>query len=84
VPKATLEFDLPDEQPEYKAAINGAGFAAVLCELDGEMRACGKYDTAPHREGETDERYNHVQTVTRHWRDRLHALLTDEGLSIWD
>ena len=36
--KATLEFNLPEEQTEHYNAINGSTFRYCLQELDGELR----------------------------------------------
>jgi len=36
--KATLEFNLPDEQADHYTAINGSTFRYCLQELDGELR----------------------------------------------
>ena len=41
--KATLEFNLPDEQTEHYNAINGTTFRYCLQELDGELRNWLKY-----------------------------------------
>ena len=41
--KATIEFNLPEEQTEHYNAINGSTFRYCLQELDGELRNWLKY-----------------------------------------
>lgn len=43
MPKATLEFNLPDEQGEFDAAVNGREALAVLCEVDDRLRSLLKH-----------------------------------------
>ena len=42
--KATLEFDLPDDKYEFKMALLGSTYAAVVVELDQHLRWKVKYD----------------------------------------
>jgi hypothetical protein len=37
--KATLEYDLPDEQDEFEKAVNGGKYAYIIWELDQFLRA---------------------------------------------
>lgn len=41
--KATLEFNLPEEQAEHYCAIKGADMLNVLWELKAELRSMRKY-----------------------------------------
>jgi len=41
--KATLEFNLPEEQAEHYCAIKGADMLNVLWELKAELRSMLKY-----------------------------------------
>jgi hypothetical protein len=41
--KATLEYDLPDEQEEFEKAVNGGKYAYIIWELDQFLRANTKY-----------------------------------------
>jgi hypothetical protein len=41
--KATLEYDLPDEQDEFEKAVNGGKYAYIIWELDHFLRAKTKY-----------------------------------------
>lgn len=36
--KATLEFDLPDERVEHRHAVNATDMAALLWDMDSELR----------------------------------------------
>ena len=72
--KATLEFNLPDDQQEYDLANNGLNFWRVLYELDQELRAKTKYapDDLPQ------DKYDAYQEI----RDMLHELMTDNNVSL--
>jgi hypothetical protein len=60
--KATLEYDLPDEQDEFEKAVNGGKYAYIIWELDHFLRAkpstlltqCLMRFTKPTREQETN------------------------------
>lgn len=43
MPKATLKFDLPDEQWEFDRACQGESSYMILTELDQELRSLIKY-----------------------------------------
>ena len=43
MPIATLEFDLPEEQPEFAAAIQGGTAKLVLWDIDQRCRSIVKY-----------------------------------------
>ena len=45
VPKATLEFSLPDEQDEYRLAIHAHDWRSVVHELDQECRRRLRYES---------------------------------------
>jgi len=55
--KATLEFNLPDEQAEHYCAIKGADMLNVLWELKSELRSMLKYGELP------DAQYEIVQKI---------------------
>jgi len=44
MPKATLEFNLPEEREEYGYAVNGLQYYCVLFELYSWLRSQWKYD----------------------------------------
>lgn len=43
MPIATLEFDLPEEQPEFSAAIQGGTAKLVLWDIDQRLRSLLKH-----------------------------------------
>jgi hypothetical protein len=59
--KATLEFQLPEEEYEYTAAVKGTSSLCVLDELLRELRNAIKYNTGPLCETlEVDEAVNMI------------------------
>jgi D-ribose pyranose/furanose isomerase RbsD len=72
--KATLEFNLPDDQQEYDLANSGMSFWNVLYELDQNLRAKTKYasDDLPQ------DKYDAYQEV----RDMLHELMNENNISL--
>jgi hypothetical protein len=72
--KAILEFNLPEEQYEFRCALNGARWRSVVEDLDNELRSILKYGTAPQESEES------LQQL----RDKLHLFLEEEGLKLHD
>jgi hypothetical protein len=54
--KATLEFNLPQEEAEHYCAIKGADMLNVLWELKAELRAMLKYGELPDTQYEIVEK----------------------------
>lgn len=54
--KATLEFNLPEEQAEHYCAIKGADMLNVLWELKSELRSMRKYGDLPKQQYEIVEK----------------------------
>ena len=54
--KATLEFNLPDDQAEHYCAIKGADMLNVLWELKAELRSMRKYGDLPEQQYEIVEK----------------------------
>ena len=51
MPKAILEFSLPEEQVEHELALMGPEIHAVLCELNRYLRNRTKHETTEaHKE----------------------------------
>ena len=71
--KATLEFNLPEDQQEFELATKGLKFWSVLWELDQSLRAKTKYapDSLPQ------DKYDAYQEI----RDELRELMSDNNLS---
>ena len=98
MPRATLEFNLPEESTEHRLAINGGRWQAAMWDLDMEMRgivrdkvnaralARGMY--AYQHEFPVGELLDipddHVRIVTEAWRSRLYAVLEDAGVTFDD
>jgi len=71
--KATLEFELPEEREEYRLAVNGAAWQAVLQNLDQQLRGVVKHgDDAAEAE------------QAQRWRDVLHDLAEAGGAAIYE
>lgn len=72
--KATLEFNLPNDEQEYNLANNALNFWRVLYELDQELRAKTKYapDDLP------EDKYDAYQEV----REKLHEFMRDNNVSL--
>ena len=71
--KATLEFNLPDDQQDFDLATKGLKFWSVLWELDQSLRAKTKYapDSLPQ------DKYDAYQEI----RDELRELMLDNNIS---
>ncbi len=72
--KATLVYNLPDEQEEFQDAVNGAKWKYAMWVMDNELRALTKY--AP------DSMPDEVHKAYERTRDKLHSLLTENDLSL--
>lgn len=53
--KATLEFNLPEEQVEFDMACKARDMHNVLCALNNELRSHLKYTSHPEWHGDTVE-----------------------------
>jgi hypothetical protein len=69
--KATLVYNLPDEQFEFDAAVKGIKAQSILLEIDQEMRAIIKY-----QDGLLPEVYDMVERL----RDLLRGKCLEEGI----
>jgi hypothetical protein len=70
--KATLEFNLPDDQAEHYCAIKGADMLNVLWELKAELRSMLKYEELP------DQQYEIVEKI----QDFLMSSLDDNDVNL--
>ena len=70
--KATLEFNLPEEQAEHYCAIKGADMLNVLWELRAELRGMLKYGEL------TDQQYEIVDKI----QDFLFSSLNDNDVNL--
>jgi hypothetical protein len=71
--KAILEFNLPDDDHEFKMATTGASMHSVLWEMDQWLRSNTKYapDSMPEHEYKAYERC----------RETLRELMNNENIS---
>lgn len=60
---ATLTFQLPEEQDEFKYAIHGRDWRSVICDLDEDLRLKIKHGDSPGSFAEA--------------REMLHTLLSE-------
>lgn len=72
MPKAIIEFDLPDERWQYKCANNGTNFFCILTELDNYLRSKLKYG---HEYESADDALEDV-------RKELWNLMEGEGVNL--
>ena len=70
--KATLEFNLPEDQAEHYCAIKGADMLNVLWELKTELRSMLKYGELP------SEQYEIVEKI----QDFLLSSLNDNDVNL--
>jgi hypothetical protein len=71
--KATLEFDLPEEQQQFDDAAHGTTWRCVVQELDRRLRQVVKY-------GEDDA----DSVAAMDWREQLAEIVRDQKLSMYD
>jgi len=72
--KATLEFNLPEDQPEFDLAVNGAKAQAALWEMDQWLRAQYKYMS--------DDEYSEDKYETfEKCREQLREIMFEHGLN---
>jgi hypothetical protein len=70
--KVVLEFDLPDDEYDFKAAINGKKLKGISYDYDEKLRTIIKYNDL------TDEEYQTYQKC----RDMFIQMFYDENLFI--
>ena len=70
--KATLEFNLPEEDAEHRMAIDGSNWKYVVSEMDEYLRSQIKYQELPEE----------VDKALQAARDNLHELCNDNNLDI--
>ena len=63
--KAILEFNLPEEQEEFKDAVNGAKYALALHNIKADVRSIWKYGEL------TGEQYEIVDKIYQEINVRL-------------
>ena len=74
MPKAILEFSLPDERAEHEFAIHGQDWALCVSDVDAWLRNALKYGCS----------YDSVDAALEACRVELHESLDGRGLSLED
>lgn len=72
--KAILEFNLPEERPEFDLAVNGNKWSFVAWKIDQELRSKIKYS-----ESITDDQRDIYQEV----RDMLREFMVEQSVD-WE
>lgn len=72
--KATLTFNLPDDEHEFQMAIGGASMHSVLWEMDQWLRAQYKY--MPDNEY-SEDKYNAYESA----REKLREFMLENNVS---
>jgi len=70
--KVILEFDLPEEESEFRAAINGKNLKSITYDYDEKLRRIIKYNDL------SDDEYQTYQKC----RDMLREMFYEENLFI--
>jgi hypothetical protein len=73
MPTAILKFKLPDEEPEFRSAVDGAQWKLVAWEIDQYLRGQVKYAS--------DETPDAVVDALQAVRDRLHEEMGSHSVS---
>jgi hypothetical protein len=72
--KATLEFDLTQEQEQFEDAINGWKWSHAMWQLDQYLRAKVKYAS--------DDAHAEAINAFEEARDELHRILNEDNLAM--
>lgn len=70
--KATIEFNLPEDDAEFYCATKGTAMLNVLWEIQQELRQLWKYEEL------TDEQFKMVERI----RDSFHSILQDNDVNL--
>ena len=68
MPRATLTFRLPDEEVEFRAALQGTAAKSCLWEIDQRLRSLLKHGQPS---GETRELAEEIRSLIRESPERL-------------
>lgn len=70
--KATLEFNLPEDDAEFYCATKGTAMLNALWEMKQELRTLYKYSEL------TDEQFKMVERI----RDSFHSILQENDVNL--
>jgi hypothetical protein len=71
--KATIEFNLPDDQHEWDNAVNANAMYLALWDISQELRSMWKYQAY-----NTEEEYAIVETI----RDKFYEILQEHNINL--
>jgi hypothetical protein len=71
--KATITYNLPDEQDDFNNAVHASDYKAVIWDLDQKLRAKIKYD---------DTLNESSASAYQDARDMLRGLISDYGVTL--
>ena len=74
--KATLEFNLPEDQSDFRCAVNGVSWMSVCWDMDQWLRFELKYNDSKY----SDKEYELLEKV----REELNNKMIDHGVSFYD
>jgi len=74
--KATLEFNLPEEQSEFETATKGSSMLVLLSDLFEEIRSNLKYDSGAFKDYDKDT----LEEVRNYIQDKMRSL----NISLYD
>jgi hypothetical protein len=70
--RGILEFNLPEEEPEFKLAQNGVFYSIILNDLSNHLRAKLKYEQL------TEKEYEIYESI----RTKLYELASEYGVEV--
>ena len=73
--KAILEFNLPEEQDDHRAALDGWKWRAVVSDIADQLRSALKYDETLTPES---------NAFLYKFREELFQLIADRNLNLYD
>jgi hypothetical protein len=70
--KATIEFNLPEDQHEFDLVVNSSGMYNALWDINSELRKLWKYEEL------TDAEWNIVEGI----REKFFDILRDNNINL--
>jgi hypothetical protein len=70
--KATIEFNLPEDQHEYDLVVNASGMYNALWDINSELRTLWKYEEL------TEAEWNMVEGI----REKFFDILRDNNVNL--
>jgi len=79
--KATLEFQLPEDESQRRAAIAGMDLVCAVSEFDNILRQWVKHGYTPNA-GEDGKPLTDPESVLHHALEQLHNILAEHGINL--